>query len=152
MRTLLLLSLSLSSVALAQSSIFPTKQELDAARKLEPDAINDAARRFLKSKMKGHAKDMKDVSVAVATVNFPAVARTAQLIANQPRLDPATGPAASLPQGFFAMQDLLKRSAQGLADSAREENLDQMVEQYQYTVTVCAACHVAFVPAKQPKK
>lgn len=152
MRTLILLSALVSQAALAQSSIFPTKEELDVARKLDPAAVTVEAKRFLKSKMKGHAKDMKDLTVAVSTVNYAAAARAAQLVANQPRLDPAVGPAASLPQGFFAMQDLLKRSAQGLADSAKEENLDQMVEQYQYVVVVCAACHVAFIPAKPPAK
>ncbi len=150
MRTLTLVFLCLSHVSLAQS-VFPTKTELDLARKLDPAAVSVDAKKFLKSKMKGHAKDMKDLSVAVATVNYAASAKTAQLVATQPRLDPAAGKAVNLPENFFALQDILKRSAQGLADSAKEENFDQVMERYQYVVAVCAVCHVTFVPPTPAK-
>lgn len=152
MRTLILISLSLSQAALAQTNVFPTKEELELARKLDPAAVSVDAKKFLKAKMKDHAKDMKDLSVAVATVNYANAAKAAQLVANQPRLDPAAAKAVSLPPTFFSMQDLLRRSAQGLADSAKEGNFDRTVEQYQYVVAVCAVCHVLFLPPTPPAK
>lgn len=137
--------LLLASSALAQDSIFPSKEQKEMARHIDPAAITDESRRFLKGKMKNHSKELRDLSLAVATLDFPKAGRLSQELANQPRLDPAAGPSSKLPEGFFALQNLLKQYAQNMADAARAGEADKLVDQYQYAITVCAACHASFM-------
>jgi hypothetical protein len=94
--------------------------------------------------MKNHAKEMKDLSVAVAVVNFVEVQKLAQDIANSPRLDPAVGPSAKLPPRFFELQDLEKKGAQELADAAKAGEMTPTLEKYTQLVEHCMACHAAF--------
>ena len=78
MRTINLVVLLLAAPAFAQGSIFPDKNQKLVARQLEASAITEDVRAFLKLKMKAHAKEMKGLSVAVATVRLGEVQRLAQ--------------------------------------------------------------------------
>lgn len=135
-----------SSGALAQGSTAAPKALPEPVKQLEPEVVSAEAKAFLKFKMKNHIKDMKNLSVAMATVKLHEVQRLAQDIANQPRLDPATGPAAKLPPRFFELQDLLKKTAQELADAGKDNQLGTSLEKYQQLVAQCVACHAAFKP------
>lgn len=144
MRTILLLAALVAASALAQGSIFPNKGTKKAAKLLEASTVSEDVRAFLQVKMKNHAKEMKDLSVAVATVNFVEVQQLAQDIANEPRLDPAVGPSAKLPARFFELQDVGKKSAQDLADAAKAGEMSGSLEKYNQVVENCMACHAAF--------
>ena len=144
MRTLLLLAALVAAPALAQGSIFPDKGTKKAAKLFEAGNVSEEVRAFLQVKMKNHAKEMKDLSVAVSTVNFPDVQRLAQDFANAARLDPSVGPAAKLPPRFFELQDLEKKSAQNLAAAAKAGAMTGTLEKYGQLVEQCMACHAAF--------
>ena len=143
MRTFLLL-VALAVPAFAQGSIFPDKNQKNAARQLEANNITEDVRAFLKLKMKAHARAMKELSVAVATVRLGEVARLAQDIANEGRLDPAVGPAAKLPPRYFELQEEGKKKAQALADTAKADEMTSTLEKYGQVVENCMACHAAF--------
>ena len=145
MRTLLaILTFVAASAAFAQGSVFPDANTRKAAAQLEPANVSQEARAFLKTKMKNHGKEMKDLSVAVATVNLAQVQKLAQDIANQPRLDSSTGPAAKLPPRFFELQDELRTNAQGLADSAKAGEMSGTHAKFSAVMENCMACHAAF--------
>lgn len=145
MRTLLVsILLVLSSSALADESIFPSKEQLKAAEQLSPGAMSRENRSFLKGKMKHHNKDAKDLAIAVATVNLAEVQRLAQSLANAPRLDRAAGAASQLPDRFFELQDELKTTSQKLADAARATDANAVLGQYKLLVTTCMNCHLSF--------
>jgi hypothetical protein len=143
MRSLLLVTL-LAVPAFAQGSIFPDQATKDAARKFDPENVSEASRAFLKSKMKSHIKDMKELSIAVATIQAAEVQRLAQGIANQPRLDKNTAQANQLPPRFFELQDELKKNAQALSDAGKANSMDGMLNGYQNMVSTCMQCHAAF--------
>jgi hypothetical protein len=150
MRTVLLLSL-LAVPAFAQGSIFPDKATQDAARKLEPDVVSDEARAFLKGKMKGHNKDMRDLSIAVAIAKSSEVQRLAQGLANMPRLDRAAAASVKLPERFFELQDQLRKTAQELSDAGKAEDVKLSVEKYQALVAQCVSCHLSYKAQVQGK-
>lgn len=143
MRSLLLVTL-FAVPAFAQGSVFPDQATKDAARKFEPEKVSEESRAFLKSKMKSHIKDMKDLSIAVATIRATEVQRLAQGIANQPRLDKTTAEANQLPVRFFELQDELKKNAQTLSDAGKANSMDGMLSGYQNLVSTCMQCHAAF--------
>ncbi|MFO0593891.1 MAG: hypothetical protein U0228_01265 [Myxococcaceae bacterium] len=144
MRTALLTLLTLAAPALAQESIFPTKSEKDAAKQLEPEVLSNENKAFLKGKMKNHIKDMKDLSIAVATVKLKEVERLAQGIANAPRLDRNMGEASKLPTRFFDLQDELKKKAQTLADAGKANDMNASLAGYQDLISTCVMCHATF--------
>ena len=144
MRTLLVLIAALALPAFAQGSIFPSKNTQKVTRQLEPANVSEDARAFLKARMKNHAKELKALSLAVATVDLPDVQRLAQDIANQARLDPSVGPAMKLPPRFFELQDELRKNAQALADAAKDDQLSGTQEKYAAVIETCMACHAAF--------
>jgi hypothetical protein len=150
MRTILLLAV-LAAPAFAQGSIFPDKNAKTAAKQLEASAINEDVRAFLKLKMKAHAKEMKELSVAVATVRLGEVQRLAQDIANEARLDSSVGPAAKLPPRFFELQEEGKKRAQALSDAAKANEMSGSLEKYGQVVENCMACHAAFKAQVQAK-
>lgn len=143
MRALLLLAV-FAAPAFAQGSIFPDEATKKAARLLEPGAISEENRDFLRSKMKDHSKEMKDLSVSVATVKLADVQRLAQAMANEPRLDRAVGPAAKLPARFFELQDLLRKTSQELADTAKANDMSATSLKYHQVVELCVSCHASF--------
>ena len=151
MRTILLLAALVAASAFAQGSIFPDKTTKKVAKQFEANSISEDVRAFLQVKMKNHAKEMKDLSVAVAVVNFVDVQKLAQDIANSPRLDPAVGPSAKLPARFFELQDLEKKGAQELADAAKAGEMTPTLEKYTQLVDHCMACHAAFKTAVKGK-
>lgn len=152
MRTLLLMAaLAVAAPAFAQGSIFPDKDTKKAARQLAPSAIAEDLRPFLRGKMKNHAKEMKDLSLAVSIVDLEKAARLSQAIASEPRLDPAVGPATRLPVRFFELQDELRKRAQALADAARANEMTGTHEKYAALVENCMACHAAFKAQIQAK-
>ncbi len=136
----------LSSAALAQGSVFPSKAEKKAARLLTPESVSAESRAFLKNQMKTHAKEMRDLGVATATLKYDLVRKLAQGVAADPRLDPSVGPAAKLPPGFFALQDHLRKKAQAVADVAEKKDPDGLADAYSDLVVTCMACHWAFIP------
>ena len=144
MRTLLALLLVVAASAFAQGSIFPDESTKKAAKQLEPENVSAESRVFLKTKMKNHGKEMKDLSIAVATVKLSQVAKLAQDIANQPRLDSSTGPAAKLPPRFFELQEELKTNAQALADAAKADQMSGTEEKFAQVMNSCMSCHAAF--------
>ncbi len=143
MRLLLVLAL-LAAPAFAQGSIFPDKATNDAARKLEPDVLSEESKLFLKGKMKGHNKDMRDLSIAVAIVKMSEIERLAQGIANSPRLDPKIAQSAKLPQRFFELQELMRKTAQELSDAGKANDMVGSLEKYQQLMGHCVTCHAAF--------
>ena len=144
MRTILLLAALLAAPAFAQGSIFPDKNTRKAAKQLEAATISEEVRTFLKLKMKDHARQMQDLSIAVAVVNLGGVQRLAQDIANQPRLDPSTGAAAKLPARFFELQDELRKRAQALSDTGKANEMSGSLEKFGQVVETCMSCHAAF--------
>jgi hypothetical protein len=143
MRTLISLCLVAVPAFAQDTSIFPDKTTRDA-RQVSPDLITEETRAFLKAKMKGHNKDMRDLSIAVATVKMSEVQRLAQGVANMPRLDPAGGPAAKLPARFFELQDLLRKTAQDLADAGKANDMTVSLAKYQELIGHCVVCHATF--------
>lgn len=144
MRTLLALVIVVAASSFAQGSIFPDEKTKKAAKQLEPANVSEESRAFLKTKMKNHNKEMKELSIAVATVKLTEVQRLAQDIANQPRLDATTGPAAKLPPRFFELQEELKTNAQALADAAKANEMSNSEAKYAQVMGTCMACHAAF--------
>ncbi|MCC6336285.1 MAG: hypothetical protein IT380_20150 [Myxococcales bacterium] len=138
--------IALGGTAFAQGSIFPSKQDRQLAKHLSPDEVSQANRKFLKGKMKAHGKDLKELSMAVATLDYARAAKYAQGIANQARLDPATAGADKL--GYFALQDNLKKLATELVTIANEKDDQELVTAYAHLVQTCASCHHGFVAQK----
>ena len=124
MRTVLLVASLVAAPALAQASIFPDANTKKAARQLELANVSEESRAFIKSKMKNHGKELRDLSIAVATLRLSEVQRLAQGMANEPRLDSSSGPAMKLPPRFFEL-------------SATEQNFSQVMGN-------CIACHATF--------
>ncbi|HEY1086070.1 MAG TPA: hypothetical protein VGE37_00195 [Archangium sp.] len=141
MRTLIL-CLALAAPAFAQSSIFPSKAQKQMAKRLEPATVTEESRTFLRTKMKAHAKDMKELSLAVATANADDVKRLAKWLADEPRLDPAVGSAAKLPARFFELQEAQKKAATDLSEAAQD--VDAMQAKFGVLIEQCVACHAAF--------
>lgn len=152
MRSVILVLVAVSGSAFAQGSIFPDQATKDAARKFAPENVSDASRALLKSKMKNHIKDMKELSIAVATIQAAEVQRLAQGIANAGRLDKNTSGANQLPERFFELQDELKKNAQALADAGKANTMDAMLSNYQELVSTCMQCHAAFKAQVAQKK
>ncbi|MEW5742242.1 MAG: hypothetical protein AB1938_25220 [Myxococcota bacterium] len=143
---------ALASTALAQGSIFPSKQQRELAKHLSPDEVSQENRKFLKGKMKAHGKDLRELSMAVATLKYAQAAKYAQGIANQPRLDPATPGADKLPPSYFALQDNLKKLATELVTIANEKDDQELITAYAHLIQTCASCHHAFVEQKAAAK
>lgn len=146
------LAVTLAPSARAQGNIFPSKQERALARHLDPAAVSTEARAFLKGKMKAHGKDLRELSMAVATLNYVEAKRFAQGIANQPRLDPKTPGANALPADYFALQENLKTLAGELVTIAEQADDQELVTAYAHLVQTCASCHHAFVAQKAAAK
>lgn len=152
MRSLILIPLVVAAHAFAQGSIFPDKATKDAARKLEPEVVSDEARAFLKGKMKGHNKDMRDLSIAVAIAKTSEVQRLAQGLANMPRLDRTAASGAKLPERFFDLQDQLRKTAQELSDAGKAGDVPLSVEKYQALIAQCVTCHTSYKAQVQTSK
>lgn len=146
------LTLVLPLTARAQGSVFPSKQQREMAKRLDPGEVSAEARSFLKGKMRAHGKDVRELSMAVATLKYAQVKKHAQTIANQPRLDPSQGKAAALPASYFALQDSLKKLAEELVTIADEQDGEELVTAYAHLVQTCASCHHAFVEGKPAQK
>ena len=144
MRKILLLAALVAAPAFAQGSIFPDKATRKAARQLEAVTISEDVRAFLKGKMKEHGRQVKELSVALATLRFGEVQRLAQDIANEPRIDASVGPAMKLPPRFFELQEEMKKKAQALSDAAKADQMSGSLEKYTLVVEGCMACHAAF--------
>ena len=147
----LALAVTLAPSARAQGSIFPSKQQRTLARHLDPAVVSTEARAFLKAKMKAHGKDLRELSMAVATLNYAEAKRFAQGIANQPRLDQSVKGADVLPADYFVLQDSLKQLAGEVVSTAEQRDDHELVTAYAHLVQTCASCHHAFV-AKEAEK
>ncbi len=138
--------LLLSAPALAQpGSVFPSKDEKDMARVLQDQAMSAEVRAFLKSKMRTHNKDMRDLVMAVATLRFDEAKKWAQGIANAPRLDPSQSNKLEFPPAFFALQDSLKKQATSVSQACDAKNSDDLAISFNQMMNTCIGCHKAFM-------
>lgn len=144
--TLFVVASLVSPAALAQGSVFPSPEQKKVAQLLQPSEVSAEARKFLKGQMKSHAKEMNQLSVATATLKYEQVKKLATAVSNDPRLDPAVGPASKLPKGFFDLQDYLKKRALSLAEVTDAKDPDALAAAYEDLVVTCMACHWAFLP------
>lgn len=151
MRRLAAVLLSVSaSAALAQESVFPSKDEREMIRMLEPQQMSADVKAFIKGKMKAHNKDMKDLVLAVATLKYDDCRRYAQGIANAPRLDKASGQSLELPEAFFSLQDGLRKQATALVAACEAKKPDELLSAYNQMMGTCMSCHNAFlVPLRE---
>lgn len=151
MRRFAIVLVSLTAVtAFAQESVFPSKQEREMAKLLEPQQISADVKAFIKGKMKAHNKDMKDLVLAVATLKFDECKRYAQGIANAPRLDKAVGQSVDLPEAFFSLQDGLRKQASALVAACEAKKPDELLASFNQMMGTCMSCHNAFlVPLRE---
>lgn len=136
-----------ASTSFAEESVFPSKAELAMAKQLNPGEISGDVRKFLKSKMKSHGKDVRDLLMSVATLRYAEAKRAAQGLANAPRLDAAAGPSVNVSPGFFALQDQLKRAAGEVVTAAEAQNAEQLEKSFDLVIKTCMGCHNAFTQA-----
>ncbi|MCU0698318.1 MAG: cytochrome c, partial [Myxococcaceae bacterium] len=146
MRRLVFVAVSLASLStFAQESVFPSKEEKQMARMLEPQQMSADVKAFIKGKMKAHNKDMKDLVLAVATLKYDECRRYAQGIANAPRLDKAAGQSLELPDAFFTLQDGLRKQATALVAACEAKKPDELLSSYNQMMGTCMSCHNAFL-------
>lgn len=130
------------------------------ARLLEPQKVSAEAKNFLKSKMKLHNKDMRDLVLAISTLKYEEAKKAAQGIANAPRLDKSAGASVELPAAYFALQDALRKQAETIAVACEAKNPDDLATTFSQMMRTCVSCHNAFMvpmrekasPAKDGKK
>jgi cytochrome c556 len=137
-------TLSLSLLAHADESVFPSKRDRAMAKVLEEQKLSAGVHDFLKSKMKGHNKDMRDLVIAVASLRFDQAESLARAIATQPRLDKTTAQARELPEVFFVMQDRLKQDANAVADAAAKKDVEETHLAFSDLMGTCMSCHAGF--------
>lgn len=136
--------------AFAEDSVFPSKQELQMARMLEPQNVSAEAKTFLKSKMKAHSKDMRDLVLSVATLKYDDAKKFAQGIANAPRLDKTAGATVSLPDSFFILQDGLRKHAGEVVTACDAKKPAELNAAFTSMMGTCMSCHNAFlVPLRE---
>lgn len=145
--------LLLAPVVVHAQNIFPSKKEKKMASLLDQEHVTVATRKFLKSQMKNHGQDMRELVIAVAMLRYDHAAQFAQRIANQPRLDRAavtgTPDGVDLTPLFFTLQDALKKNATELAESAEKKDQKALTASMGRTLDNCMSCHALFLP--QPK-
>lgn len=130
------------------------------ARLLEPQKVSSEAKNFLKSKMKLHNKDMRDLVLAISTLKYDEAKKFAQGIASAPRLDKSAGASIELPAAYFTLQDALKKQAETIAAACEAKNPDDLATTFSLMMRTCVSCHNAFLvpmrekaaPAKDAKK
>lgn len=144
MNTRLMVALVVLSLPAVAEDGTPAVEIGKIPRQLEAETLSDASRVFLKTKMKNHVKDMKELSIAVAIMKMTEVQRLAQGVANAPRLDPTVGPAAQLPPRFFELQNELKKNAQAVSDAGKANDANGVLSHYQALIATCTTCHLSF--------
>jgi cytochrome c556 len=138
-----------SFVAAAQESVFPSKEEKKMARILEPQEVTTEVKAFLKLKMKLHNKDMRDLVLAVATLKYDEAKRSAQGIANSPRLAEENTPAPA----FKTLQDTLRKDASAVVAACEKKSADELATAFDAMIATCMSCHNAYlVPMREQKK
>ena len=151
MRVLLLLVLCLALPAAAQpGSVFPSKEEKEMARLLEPQKVSAEVKNFLKGKMKSHNKDMRDLVLAISTLKYDEAKKFSQGIASAPRLDKSAGPSIDLPPSYFTLQDSLRKQAEAITAACDAKNPDDLATTFSQMMRTCVSCHNAFlVPMRE---
>lgn len=152
MRSIFVLAALVAVNAFAEDSVFPSKQELQMARMLEPQTVSGEARAFLKSKMKAHSKDMRDLVLAVATLKYDEAKRFAQGISNAPRLDKSAGATVALPDSFFSLQDGLKKHATEVVAACEAKKPAELNQAFTSMMGTCMSCHNAFLVPMRGEK
>ena len=146
MRLLSLLATVTSVTALAQpGSVFPSKEEKEMARLLEPQTVSSDVKSFLKGKMKSHNKDMRDLVLAIATLKYDEAKRLSQSIATAPRLDKASGASVDLPPAYFTLQDTLKKQAEAISTACDAKNPEDLAATFSAMMRTCVSCHNAYL-------
>jgi cytochrome c556 len=152
----LLAALTAVSAVAQPGPVFPSKEEKEMARLLEPQTISSDVKTFLKSKMKSHNKDMRDLVLAIATLKYEEAKKFAQGIATAPRLDRASGASVDLPAAYFSLQDSLKKQAESISAACDAKNPEDLAATFSAMMRTCVSCHNAFlVPIREkaaPKK
>lgn len=115
------------------------------AKVLQEQAMSSEVRAFLKSKMRTHNKDMRDLVMAVSTLRFDEAKKWAQGIANAPRLDPSQHTKLELSPAFYALQDLLKKQATSVAQACDAADSDALAASFNQMMNTCIGCHKAFM-------
>ena len=152
MRAVSILAALVAVHAFAEDSVFPSKQELQMARMLEPQNVSAEAKAFLKGKMKAHSKDMRDLVLAVATLKYDEAKKFSQGIANAPRLDKTAGAPVALPESFFILQDALKKHAGEVVTACEAKKPAELNAAFSSMMATCMSCHNAFlVPLRGEK-
>ncbi|MBL8919871.1 MAG: cytochrome c [Myxococcaceae bacterium] len=152
MRVVALLVAVIACSALAQpGSVFPSKDEKEMARLLEPQNVSSEVKSFLKSKMKSHNKDMRDLVLAIATLRYEDSKKFAQGIAVAPRLDKAAGASVELPPAYFTLQDALRKQAEAISAACDAKNPEDLAATFSTMMRTCVSCHNAFLVPQRDK-
>ncbi|ADC72805.1 hypothetical protein TK90_2315 [Thioalkalivibrio sp. K90mix] len=113
-----------------------------------PLASTAAAETF-QSVMQGLADDMNRVQSALFVEDFATVTEAAEAIADHPK--PSLGErrrvlsaVGSRVSEFRALDQQVHDTAEGLANAARDQDLDQSIRYHARLVNACIACHSAF--------
>ncbi|MGM0554027.1 MAG: cytochrome c [Pseudomonadota bacterium] len=102
-----------------------------------------------RSIMKDLANDMNQVQSGLFVEDFDTVIEAAEAIADHPkppsgerqRVMAVVGPRVS---EFRTLDQQVHETANGLADAARDQDLDQSIRYHGRLVNACTACHSAF--------
>jgi hypothetical protein len=133
------------------TSVFPPKPNKKALALLDQTHVNARTRTLLRSKMKTHGGDMRELTVAVALLRYDAAQQHAQHIANQARVDRSaegsTPDGIELSPAFFTMQDELKKNATELATIAEKKDQHALAAAMSKTLETCMGCHALFLPS-----
>ncbi|OOC48546.1 MULTISPECIES: cytochrome c [Thioalkalivibrio] len=101
------------------------------------------------SVMQGLTDDMNRVQSALFVEDFTAITEAAEAIADHPK--PSLGErrrvlsaVGSRVSEFRALDQRVHGAAEGLADAARDQDLDKSIRYHGRLVNACIACHSAF--------
>jgi ribosome-associated translation inhibitor RaiA/cytochrome c556 len=131
--------------AQAGDSIFPTKAEVKNAELLQPKQVSTRTREYLKTKMKNHGADARQLALEVALLQWDAAKKHANEIAAQPRLE-KTAAVPELTDGFFVLQEQLRTRAGELSAAADRKDPKGTAAAYGAMLDTCATCHAVYLP------
>jgi hypothetical protein len=138
----------------AGDTVFPTAAEKQNARLLDPKHVSERTKAYLKTKMKNHGADARQLATDVALLQWEKVKKHANEIAVQPRVDrSAAGKvgAIELSDAFFELQDLLRTRASELEASADRKDPKATAAAFGAMLDTCATCHSVYLtPPEKP--
>ena len=142
--------LLLAPLAVLAQSVFPSKKEKAVASLLDQQHVSARTRKFLRSRMKSHSQDMRELVNSATLLRYEATQSTAMHIANEARLDRSAAvgnpDGVDLTPAFFSLQDALKKNATELAEAAAKREPKQVSADLARTLDTCISCHALFLP------